>query len=110
MVTRSETLTLQYTDISGEEKTIDLDAPLSFALQHEADHLEGKTILDRVSRSTSSMYKRKIRKSILKEMRKKKLVEKASEPAVGRSKKKSHLSNQERKKRKRIRKMNSGKK
>ena len=110
MVTRSETLTLSYQDINGDQKTIDLEAPLSLAIQHEADHLEGKTILDRVGRNAAGMYKRKIRKSMLKMLKIQKQLEKSSEPTIGRAKKKSHLSNQERKKRKRIRKINSGKK
>ena len=106
MVTRSETLTLEYDDISGKRKTIDLDAPLSLAIQHEADHLEGKTILDRISRVAANMYKRKIRKSILKSIREKEFFENDESPKIGKTKKKSHLSAQERKKRKTNRKRN----
>ena len=110
MVTRSETLTLNYQDINGEDKILNVVPPLSFAVQHEVDHLDGKTILDVVGRSASNLYKRKIRKSILKGLRKQKEVEKLLEPTIGRVKKKTNLSNQERKKRKKIRKLNLGKK
>ena len=110
MVTRHETLTLEYDDINGESNTIDLVAPLSLAVQHEADHLNGKTILDRISKFSANIYKRKIRKSILKSMRAMRELEKSDEPVVGRPKKKSHLSAQEKKKRKKTRLRNLRKK
>tara|TARA_R110001583_G_scaffold38874_6_gene125195 strand:- start:945 stop:1610 length:666 start_codon:yes stop_codon:yes gene_type:complete len=114
MVTRSETLTLEYDDLNGKRKSIEMTTPLSLALQHEADHLEGKTILDRVGKSASHLYKRKIRKSILKSLRKQKELEKelmsSGEPNIGRPKKKSHLSTQEVKKRKKNRRRNLMKK
>jgi len=110
MVTRSETLTLEYDNIEGKRNSLDLTAPLSLAIQHEFDHLEGKTILDRVGKFAASLYKRKIRKSILKSIRKQRELEKGSEPIIGRPKKKSHLSAQERKKRKRTKQRNTGKK
>jgi peptide deformylase len=110
MVTRSAVLTLEYDDINGERNKLDLEAPLSLALQHEADHLDGKTILDRVSKFTSNIYKRKIRKSILKSIRQQRELEKGDELNIGRPKKKSHLSNQERKKRKKNRLKNLRKK
>ena len=110
MVTRSAVLTLEYDDINGDRNKIDLEAPLSLAVQHEADHLEGKTILDRVSKFTAQIQKRKIRKSILKEVRKQRSIDKSDDPKVGRIKKKSHLSVQERKKRKKNRQRNLRKK
>lgn len=109
-VMRSEKITLEYDNINGERKILDLEAPLSLAIQHEADHLDGKTILDRVGRMSSQMYKRKIRKSILKSMKEKQLLEDFGDTKVGRKKKKSHLSAQERKKRKKNRLTNSKKK
>ena len=58
-VKRSETLTLEYDDINGESNVIDLTPPLSLAVQHEVDHLDGKTILNRISRFKANMHKRK---------------------------------------------------
>ena len=109
-VNRFETLTLEYDNINGDRKTINLETPLSLAIQHEADHLEGKTILDRIGKSTASLYKRRIRKAILKSLRQRKQMDKSDEQKIGRLKKKTHLSAQERKKRKKIRRMNSSKK
>jgi len=110
MVTRFETLTLEYDDLNGERKTLELEAPLSLAVQHEADHLEGKTILDRVGKNSAFLYKRKIRKSILKSIREQRELEKIDEPKIGRPKKKAHLSAQEVKKRKKNRLRNQKKK
>ena len=109
-VTRHENITMEYEDVTGERKKMDLVPPLSLACQHEADHLEGKTIFDRANKFSADMYKRKIRKSILRAARKAREEEKYGEPTVGRTKKKSHLSSQERKKRKRIKKLNLRKK
>jgi peptide deformylase len=109
-VTRYETLTLEYDDFNGDRKKINLETPLSLAVQHEADHLEGKTILDRIGKSTAALYKKRIRKAILKSLRRQREMDKNAEQKIGRLKKKSHLSVQERKKRKKIRRMNSSKK
>ncbi len=109
-VTRHEKITLEYDDVQGDRKTIELEAPLSLAIQHEADHLDGKTILDRVGKMASQMYKRKIRKSILKAAKERQRMEDSGDTKIGRKKKKSHLSVQERKKRKRNRLNNSKKK
>ena len=110
MVTRFEKITLEYDDINGERNKLNLEPPLSLAVQHEADHLDGKTILDRAGKFASSLYKRKIRKSLLKSLRKQKEMEDSGEPTIGRTKKKSHLSAQERKKRKKNRMRNLKKK
>lgn len=109
-VTRFESLTLEYQDINGETSIVDLSPPLSLAVQHESDHLIGITILDRVSNFQGSIYKRKIRKSILKSLKMHEELEKSDEIKIGRIKKKSHLSAQERKKRKKNRIRNVKKK
>ena len=109
-VTRHENITLEYDNISGERKKIDLEPPLSLAVQHEADHLEGKTIFDRANKFSADMYKRKIRKQILRSARKQREMDGLDKPSIGRVKKKSHLSAQEIKKRKKIRKKNLRKK
>ena len=109
-VTRCEKIVMEYDDVSGKRKKMDLEPPLSLACQHEADHLEGKTIFDRANKFAADMCKRKIRKSILRASRKAREEEKYGQPTVGRTKKKSHLSSQEIKKRKKSRKRNLRKK
>ena len=60
VVTRSETCEVEYWTPDGEEKHILLEWPLSGAMQHEYDHLEGKLYIDRVSRFTRESINKKI--------------------------------------------------
>ena len=50
--------------LNEEEKEISIDAEglLAVALQHEVDHLNGKLILDRVSRLKRDLYSRRLKK------------------------------------------------
>ncbi len=48
-VVRSRYASVKYQDLAGEEKTLELDWPLSAALQHEYDHLDGILYIDRIS-------------------------------------------------------------
>ena len=50
--------------LNEEEREISIDAEglLAVALQHEIDHLNGKLILDRVSRLKRDLYSRRLRK------------------------------------------------
>ncbi len=50
--------------LNEEEKEISIDAEglLAVALQHEIDHLNGKLILDRVSRLKRDLYSRRLKK------------------------------------------------
>lgn len=43
-VSRHETIKVKYFDLKWKEHTIEANQLLSFCLQHEIDHLEGKTI------------------------------------------------------------------
>ena len=61
-VSRSETCEVKYFDVSGNEKNMFLKWPLSAALQHECDHLEGRLFIDRVSRFTRESIVKKITK------------------------------------------------
>lgn len=47
-VNRYKTVTAEYTDLSGERKTIKADGFLAKAIQHETDHLNGKLFIDYV--------------------------------------------------------------
>ena len=48
-VVRSRYVKLKYQNLEGDTKVMDLDWPLSAALQHEYDHLEGFLYIDRIS-------------------------------------------------------------
>ena len=50
-------------DEKENELTIDAEGLLSVALQHEIDHLDGKLIIDRVSRLKRDLYTRRIKKA-----------------------------------------------
>ena len=45
-VTRSETIVVEYTDISGVEIKQEFNDIESYCIQHEVDHLNGKLIID----------------------------------------------------------------
>ena len=107
-VERSEKVTLQYQDFSGDNKKLDLTWPISGIVQHECDHLDGKLILDRISRLKSS----RIRKSILKKRKKIRDIKNSiyadvdESPVIGKPKRHLSLSTKEIKKRKKIKKNN----
>ena len=100
-VERFAELTLEYQTFDGTAKRMSLEFPISGAVQHEADHLDGKLYLDRIGNLTASRIKKSISKK-----RKKLAAFKAdlltdrSEKKVTRIKKLAHLSRKERKKRK----------
>tara|TARA_Y100000034_G_scaffold119157_1_gene160638 strand:- start:98 stop:652 length:555 start_codon:yes stop_codon:yes gene_type:complete len=61
-VERNKNISVNYMTPLGEEKTedyFDLDAVI---IQHEMDHLNGKTLLDYISRLKKDIYNRKIKK------------------------------------------------
>lgn len=62
-VERSTGCNVTYQTSEGETKTILLDWPLSGALQHENDHLDGKLYIDRISSFSREMIVKKITKS-----------------------------------------------
>jgi peptide deformylase len=106
-VERSKSLTLEYQTLSGERKKVNLQWPISGAVQHECDHLQGKLILDRISRLRS----RRIKNSIQKKRKKlasvrKSMLEYNEEKPIGRPKRHISLSAKEIKKRKKIKKNN----
>lgn len=62
VVTRHSQCSVKYKNHMGEDKSLDLDWPLSGALQHENDHLDGKLFIDRLSPVARDIVVRKIRK------------------------------------------------
>ena len=49
-VERPSTVTVSYTNIEGEEVTVDADGKLAVCIQHELDHLDGVLYIDYLSR------------------------------------------------------------
>ena len=107
-VERSRILNLTYTNVDGEEKSMSLDMPMSLAVQHECDHLDGKLILDRVSRLVSQRTRKSIQKKRKKlELARKALLSSIEDPTVGKPKI-SRLGKKEIQKRKKRKRMNRG--
>ena len=69
-VVRSRFANVIYQNLEGEEKSLDLDWPLSAALQHEYDHLDGVLYIDRIS----NLEKNRLSKARKKRARVKKMI------------------------------------
>jgi len=61
-VKRFETVTVRGLDRKGEAIEIKAEGLLAIILQHEIDHLEGKTLVDHASRLKRTMYDSKVKK------------------------------------------------
>jgi peptide deformylase len=61
-IERPSTLRLRYLDREGKQQEHDVDGLLATAIQHELDHLEGKLIIDFLSRMKRDMVVRKFKK------------------------------------------------
>lgn len=48
-ITRADQVTLRYTDLEGQRRTITVRGLLARAVQHEVDHLDGVLLVDRMS-------------------------------------------------------------
>ncbi|MCH2110248.1 MAG: peptide deformylase [Polyangiaceae bacterium] len=59
-VKRAETVRVKALDAQGEEFSLDADGLLAVAIQHELDHLNGVTMIDKVGK----MKKRKISRQV----------------------------------------------
>lgn len=67
-IERPKTLTVRYVDREGREQGLDADGLLATAIQHEVDHLDGKLIIDFLSRLKRDMIVRRFRKLAREEM------------------------------------------
>jgi peptide deformylase len=63
-IQRGEKLTVRGTDEEGNQVEIEATGMLAICLQHEIDHLNGMTILERLSPLKREIVKRKIRKGL----------------------------------------------
>lgn len=62
-VMRAAHVKVEGIDITGKPLKIDAEGLVARVLQHEIDHLEGKTLLDHASALKRSIYQRRVRKS-----------------------------------------------
>lgn len=62
LMKRSNKVTVKYLDRKGNEMTLNAEGLLSVAIQHEIDHLDGKLLIDNVSRLKRDLYLRKAKK------------------------------------------------
>lgn len=61
-IERPSSLTLRYLDRDGRQQELDAEGLLATAIQHEMDHLNGKLIIDFLSRLKRDMIVRKFKK------------------------------------------------
>lgn len=61
-IERPSTLTLRYLDREGKQQEMTAEGLLATAIQHEVDHLDGKLIIDFLSRLKRDMVIRKFKK------------------------------------------------
>lgn len=62
-IERPTTLTVKYIDRHGQPQTLEADGLLATAIQHEVDHLDGKLIIDFLSRLKRDMIVRRFKKA-----------------------------------------------
>jgi peptide deformylase len=62
-VPRAAAIDLRYTDLAGKTHELRLDSMPAICVQHELDHLDGRLIIDRLSRLKRQMYEKKIAKA-----------------------------------------------
>jgi peptide deformylase len=61
-IERPASLTVRYTDRAGQTQELAADGLLATAIQHEIDHLDGKLIIDFLTRLKRDMIVRRFRK------------------------------------------------
>lgn len=61
-VIRPERCTVEFLDLDGKRQSLDCEDTLAFAVQHEVDHLNGKLVIDFLSRLKRDMIVRKYAK------------------------------------------------
>lgn len=61
-VDRAEWIELEYNDLQGNKKTLQVDGLLAIVIQHEMDHLDGTLFIDHLSFLKSNKIKNQIKK------------------------------------------------
>ncbi len=59
---RSQQVTCRYGDRNGKEQQMDARDLAAVCIQHEIDHLDGKLIIDQVSRLQQDLYLKRLKK------------------------------------------------
>ena len=62
-IERPKTCEVEYVDINGDQKILKCDGLLSTCLQHEINHLDGKLIIDYLSKLKRDLIIKKVSKS-----------------------------------------------
>ena len=102
-VKRYSSVLVKYTTLAGEEKEEKLAGLPAQVVQHEVEHLDGKLMVDHMSRLKRQIISRKVAKA---QRQVSKLLFTPEESEPRRVRKGSHLSLREKKKRRRRRKRN----
>ncbi len=58
-VNRARRITVKYTDLNGNEHTLDTEGFEAVVIQHEIDHLDGILFIDRIISKNTDLFKRK---------------------------------------------------
>ena len=66
-VKRSERVTVKGIDREGNPITLQKEGLAAIVLQHEIDHLNGTLFIDHISKLRRELYKRRLKKKLLKE-------------------------------------------
>ncbi len=61
-VVRARSVTVEYTDLSGEARTIEADELLARIFQHEVDHLEGVVFIKKMTPAARASIKTNLKK------------------------------------------------
>ena len=61
-IERPDSLTISYLDLDGKVQELEADGLLATAIQHEADHLDGKLIIDFLTRLKRDIVIRRFKK------------------------------------------------
>jgi peptide deformylase len=62
-IRRFKSVKVRYQNLSGENKDIDASGLMAACLQHEIDHLDGKTLVERASKIKKDMIIRRLKKT-----------------------------------------------
>ena len=62
-IERPKTCIVEYVDIDGKKKNMECDGLLSTCIQHEINHLDGKLIIDFLSKSKKDLIIKKLSKT-----------------------------------------------
>ncbi len=64
-MTRPKKVKIKYQDYHGKEQIMEADDWLSRGIQHEYDHVEGITMVDRMSKLKGELFLKKVKRKIL---------------------------------------------